>query len=173
MGIRVHKVIGYGVRGFVPPTGFLDRLNKLGEIKRSTLNRWVKKNRETIESLTGPGHHFDLDIMLMSKRLSAHGAAIFPENVGLVSYDDEFGLKDALLITPPTADPYWRRYDDIIDWLEETKSSGPRTRWEWLKYGIYPHDKGKTPASVAAVCLFLGVPNIFAQLREALYVWWS
>jgi hypothetical protein len=33
--------------------------------------------------------------------------------------------------------------------------------------------KGKPPLTIAAICCWLGVPELFKKLHETLYVYWS
>lgn len=173
MGIRVHKAIGYGIRKFKPTLAFKQRYEDFCEMSRADFNEWVVANRPAIEALIGgePKHHFELDILLCDNPKSwayMKGAS----NVNYVLFQDEFGLKDALLIRPLTSSDDWYRYDDSIDYLEEQTKDGPRVRWKFLKGSLYPNLKGEPPPSVAATCLYLGIPEVYAQLREALYVWW-
>lgn len=175
MGIRVHKAIGYGVRKFKATPAFEQRLEDFCEMGRGTFNEWVKANRRPIEALMGPDHHthFDLDILLMSENSKSRAYQKGVTNSNYVLFDAEFGYKDALLIRPLTSNPDWYRYDDSIDYCEEHTKDGPRNRWEFLNQGLHPHLKGEAPASVAAVCLYLEIPEVFPRLREALYIWWG
>jgi hypothetical protein len=175
MGIRVHKAIGYGVRKFRPTLEFNQRREDFCDMSRGDFNKWVAANRQAIESLAGgdPKRHFDLDVLLACEKSKSWAYQKGANNTNYVFLEEEFGYKDALLIRPLTSHPDWYRFDDSIDYLEEHTKDGPRNRWKFLNQGLYPYLRDGAPTNVAAVCLFLGVPEVFPQLREALYVWWS
>jgi len=175
MGIRVHKAIGYGVRKFKTTLAFEQRREDFCEMSRGTFNEWVKANRPAIEALSGGDakKHFDLDVLLSCENSKSWAYQKGANNSNYVLFEDEFGLKDALLIRPLTSHPDWYRHDDSIDYCEEHTKDGPRNRWKFLNQGLYPYLKDGAPTSVAAVCLYLEIPEVFPRLREALYVWWG
>jgi hypothetical protein len=57
------------------------------------------------------------------------------------AYDPEFGCKEVILFQPISCHD-WRRYDDMLDWIEETyfcrAESSQLDHWEPIPHGIYP-----------------------------------
>lgn len=165
MGIRVHKAVGYGMRGFKAPEDFGDR------IEAACLSREDWADRVLTDPAVAAIHSerersteaFLLRARSIDKGLY-HGAHV-------VVFDEEFGFDDAILICPPRLLPGAHRYDDLLDWLEERGECQPR--WVDLALGIYPYDKGVIPPSVTAVLSVLGILNLRASFTESLYVKWS
>lgn len=101
-------------------------------------------------------------------------------------YNPEGGIENAILFVPPTM-KQWHRVDDAIDFLEERQIIGvpqsgryaapveyePRNRFTPLTDPLYPFNRSSPPSSIAAMCHYLKVPDLFAQIHEATYVFWT
>ena len=172
MGIRVHKAIGYGVRPFQVPEGFRDLHNEAFEVTLGDFALWCVRNKDRILSFV-PETERGRRMMFTSVDLTPLNEHHFEESLGSrIVYEDEGGFEDALLIQPIAHDD-WKRMDSSIDWVEESQFHQQRPRFEFVECGLYPHDRGKPPLSVAAILLWLGLEELWPQLREALYVYWS
>lgn len=171
MGIRVTKAIGFGMRDFIPPVGWRERHTAIGEMTIGDFLPWMAKHEAAIEAFAPEEAmlrrtilSLDIDDSLgrRSDPLGHH-----------VLWDDEFGFKDALLFIPLGQARYWHRYDDDIDWSEETQEHAGENRFVSLKGSLHPHEKGLPPLSVAALALYLGVPHVWPELQESMYVTWG
>jgi hypothetical protein len=96
----------------------------------------------------------------------------------LVAYDSEMGVENAIVLIPIAYALEWRRYDDAIDYHEEVgnaliDSEHSTTRLVDLKCYLYPFLKGKPPADVYGLLLWLRQEKLAPSLTEMLYVWWS
>lgn len=174
MGIRVHKSIGYGVHPFKATEAFIDRAcNQAVDVTIGEFATWCKEHQgEILRFLPGdkPEERARRK-MFKSVDLLAINKRHFENNLSsLIAYDNE--ALDAMVLLPIAHDE-WRRHDATIDWAEESMLHGQLDRFVYLNSGLYPHDKGKIPLTVAALTLWLGIPDIWPQLREALYVYWG
>lgn len=151
MGIRIHKFIGWGLTDVqtdgeytvTDPRINAERLGDLNAYEGPTLREyrdWLDKNREK-DGFGLPRGLLD-DWWLrdekakegLDERLSGHVG-------GCIRYNPEYGLKNVLAIRPVSCDD-WERYDDMIDWIEETyfhvEDNSQYDRVEELPSGIYP-----------------------------------
>jgi len=151
MGIRPHKVAGYGVTNIkvldkevIDPRVDWERLRS-GELWDATPQEflsWMKKNRTKILELaraTGEAVQFtsfDWVVELMEQRK-------LPEPAQCIHYHHEGGgLYNVLVLTPPDMTDTWERYDDTLDWMEETHRSKGKKSWVMRirDAGIYPYN---------------------------------
>lgn len=180
VGIRVHKVIGYGLtdiqhkRGrVVDPRLNMECIDKLryprysddgGEVGALTVSRfykWIKCNRRLLAHLavregrpreSVRDHHMDEGLFLMrylrdrKKRLRGPALHEFLATKKLsfsdaVVYEDEGGLRNVMVFRPFSCVESWSRYDDILDYVEETAFCNSRSRVRELSSlcGIYPY----------------------------------
>lgn len=181
MGIRVHKVVGYGLRGFEPSPEVADRLRE-DETTIKEFITWCEEHREEILALPTRSRSAHerratlslFPIALLSLKEKDGTAATMLHDC--LAWDDEFGVKDALVILPPEYAKAWSNYNNFVDWAEESSRSvggEPADRFEHLKIGLYPNSLGDIPLSVGAVLLFHGLGDLWPKLHESLYVWWS
>lgn len=181
MGIRVHKTVGYGCRGFTPSKEVAQHLI-LDESSIRDLAKWAKKHKDEILALPvkrsvsrglSEAKMLDVSISIWEK------AKDYPTAVRYIyecrAWDDEFGIKDAILFMPPESAQSWKRYDDFIDYHEETggKAKQQFAYFKRLKCGLYPYRRGEVPLSIGAVLLYSGLGDLWPKLRESLYVWWG
>lgn len=181
MGIRVHKAVGYGLRGFEPSEEILERIQNDDTMMRR-FAVWCEEHMNEILALPVKNpksapfmfRTFVKSYQLVGEEADRTLATYVRE---CVCFDNEFGLKDAILFVPPELVGLWKHYDDFIDWAEESSrwlgSDGHVDRFEQLKIGLYPNDLGAIPLSVGAVLLYYGLGDLWPKLHEALYVYWS
>ena len=141
MGIRVHKLVGYG----------------LTDVK-------TRKHRIADDRFNPDGFATARDISEedFDARWSEEGYKQFLRRLDLVGYDKlvrdnelnnntpwsiyrafihqgEFGLPNVAVIIPPSLLKSWFRYDDIVDWVEETAAHEQMSRVVEISGGIYPY----------------------------------
>lgn len=173
MGIRVHKIIGYGTDRFVPPSDFEYRREELASRDNKEFLSWLQSNKNSIMDLycltarNKKTVEFNWKMMFLTLEEQKNDSYSFYSPSGAIKYDNEFGLEDHLLIIPIEQQRKCFRYDDLIDWLEEEHI---KPRWRWLDKGIYPRQKGELSIGVLAMCVYFGIEAIVPKLREALFV---
>lgn len=135
MGIRVHKVIGYGLTDVTGPD---DR-------------RFTRNLYDLAEELwETPWEEVLLRVAKIEKGLMCRGVSTFAyhrswwkdgvhETTPFLSYDDEFGLKNVVLFTSPLY-PSWHRHDETMDWMEETENFSQDSRVQVFQRPIYPFE---------------------------------
>lgn len=152
MGLRVNKVIGYGVQGLNPKGDPRIDWDKFRAFDRQedtardfisfiesgkaddVMHKLLLKEKP---NLKGEKYSESIDFSLMCMLLKDREEKPYPftHPSRYVKYCDECGKSDVLVLQPPFADD-WSRYDDIIDYCEE----GPESRVTPLKgTGIYPY----------------------------------
>ncbi len=170
MGNRIHKAIGYGALVKLPPFFQQDFYEKASKTSLAKFARFCTKNRAAIEA-TVPVADYRHKMFKSEIKIVATTAGGTLSDY--IKNDDEMGIEGALLLIPPSFEG-WSRYDDIIDYTEEcAKRHSPIPSFQTLYQGIYPHSLGKPPLTVAALCLWLKMPELFPRLQETLYTWWS
>lgn len=146
MGIRVNKVLGYGLTD-VKTEGYEivdERIDPLGFAMS-------RDYEEEIWSLEGFRHYWKChdheelsDRFLFEMMMRDYEAGRMrgtwrpPELCHCVEHDAEFGDPKILLITPPSMHSSWHRYDDDIDYHEETECHNQNRRYVEMPWGIYP-----------------------------------
>lgn len=119
MGIRVHKVLGWGLtdldKGYQadprvnwasPLLGHDDKMPGASEYWH-----WLEAWREA----AGDKFSFSLDWALLRHDEKRREKDLY----GCVVYEHEYGLPEVLVIRPVTKDD-WSRFDDDIDYMTET-----------------------------------------------------
>lgn len=144
MGIRVHKLLGYGltdVQSDDPGYKITDeRINTESpglNFEAPTISEyrsWLEARREQ------DGLETDLELSFL--REPEPGDPKFSLDDAVV-WNGEYGLSNVLVISPPTYQRKWSRYDDAIDYIEETYLRKPieepqANRVDVLRHGIYP-----------------------------------
>lgn len=127
---------------------------------------WLREHKAEIEKICAPKN---LGTFEFYWQCLLQDAAEAKQISRVISHDSEFGFANHIVISPLEMVKRCKRYDDLIDWLEEDGLP----RWKWLDKGIYPYQNGEMPVSVVAVCLYLGLQSLIPDLKEALYVYWS
>lgn len=162
MGIRVNKIIGYGVTDLAEKDPRVDWENlysensKLYEQDSKGFLEWCERNIDKIEELwaaENPGDSNGIDpspkeIGLSFKRWHFELLKKTLNNkkfkksrpYNWVEFDDESDDNTIVLLAPEY--PHWKRYDDIIDWVEETQLYKQKNRVVKLDHlgGIHPYN---------------------------------
>lgn len=147
MGIRVHKMIGYGINNLVEDDPRVE-INILQNFCNEELNgkdflKFIKSEKEeiieAILSEEGSQEQAELAYKFLVGWKEEKGFKKY-ENYKSVGYDDEFGLGNVLLLTPPSMAGNWSRYNDSIDWSEETQNHNQAARYQLLNHPLYPFD---------------------------------
>lgn len=139
MGIRINKVIGYGLTDVVTENGVITdpRINAdsflltgRGEDEDvAPYQDWLKQ-RLTED----PEADFDVRMDLAMLEHSDNPRDVWR----LVTYEEEYGLPHVLVVRP-AGFPEWCRYDDPIDYQEEIlRDDHPDARVTQPLGGLYP-----------------------------------
>lgn len=122
MGIRVHKVLGWGLSDLEagkknywradPRVNWDSPLLNHEGVSALDYFRWLEERRRASERKFS----FSLDWAML-----AHGGADYAKaDLGdCLTYTPEFGMPNVLVLTP-LSKPDWRRYDNDIDYTMET-----------------------------------------------------
>lgn len=150
MGIRVHKVIGYGLTDLkckrnarikdprIDPTGYLgvDCEVQEEQFTRKGYIEFLKGLRDSAPK----GERFPIEL-----ELGWWNGDHFPrlktwEPYESVKHDPEYGLPRVLLVCPPEMTENWQHYDKPIDYYEETLNHKQLNRFQLLPGGAYPYE---------------------------------
>ena len=166
MGIRVNKVIGYGVKNLKPDDPRIDwdelrhptRRERRWDKSMSSFFRWLKRKKvqERLFELNlreHPGMDKGMERWLRSdvgflientkdqmKRHSTSWLYIRGGPSACLIHDGE-GRENVMVFLQPNH-PDWHRHDDIMDYYEEHGRDGPSVRVTDLtkRGGIYPYN---------------------------------
>lgn len=144
MGIRIHKVIGYGLtdvktRGYKIADGRINRKSMLLSDEESRFDaldyfEWVKKKNE-IRKDNEDYVSLNLDGMWLSPA-EAQQEYSKVRNYHLCHWGSEYMMKNVLCLIPLSEHKNWFRFDDIMDYIE----SDGENQVKILKNGIYPYE---------------------------------
>lgn len=176
MGVRVHKVIGFATDTFASTPEHWSRFSKIGEDTVDMFAGWCREHKDDIIGVASDwsraerlGFDWDLDALVEYLHIRRDYLGRFIHGKNSLSGKGE----NILLLIPLTTTPRWNRYNDDIDWAEETQFHEQSDRLCFLERELHPYAKGRPPILLAAMLLRLGVPELWGTLREALYVYWS
>lgn len=146
MGIRVHKVLGYGLTDVVcesyrisdprinPESKFVN--DDLWDLEVEDYRDWLKEKSEGGRDDLG-----NMDYWIMKERLEDSRGRKYSMSDSFV-HQAEYGLDNVILLSPVTHTD-WRRFDDSIDYVEETymreRGETQIDRVNVLPHGIYPY----------------------------------
>jgi len=138
MGIRVHKYIGYGLAD-------LDATGE--EVRDGRVNADYLLRGMYDDTRSAAAYEVAVDAYnagMEDPRARVHTFALDKttpnwEPMDSICWRAEYGDPRVLLLAPPGYSD-WRRYDDTIDWIEETYFADPPqgNRVKILPHGIYP-----------------------------------
>lgn len=172
---RVHKAVGYAVKGFIPTENFLTRYHdceasfkdfvlwNCDDANKARVLDFAKSDASWARSLL-----LELDTESLSKKKFVED----PLSRSVV-YEDECGFDDLILFIPPINMGTWLRCDSTLDYAEETHFYECRNRYQPLDRELYPYRKSAPPLHVAAQLVYFGLEELWPILHEALYVWWG
>lgn len=153
MGIRVNKVLGYGIRDF---KGF-DTDNRVSDSVLNRIENDDKYNSENFKQYVYDylkktdwnekygniiwNFYFNEKCYKSDKKMNHFNNTLINCNsfdllYKFMIYDDEY-KSSILLFTNPLADG-WKRHDDTIDYYEEDCCVDEKVKP--IKYGIYPYN---------------------------------
>lgn len=179
MGLRVHKMVGWGTDELQikDRKDFDAQMENLWDLSTHEWLAWLTSHQAQIREIAEehfpsnipkPGSLLPMTIEILRHEVPRGVIDIDTPNY-CVSHDDEFGHENTIVICPTHMMNRCRRYNDLVDWLEESGE----VRFRYLEKGIYPFDKGMIAEDVVGLCLFLGIEDVIPKLREALYVYWG
>jgi hypothetical protein len=137
MGIRIHKVLGYGL------TDVKVKQFAIADPRFNMVDGYFSYNEDPPKNkFTTPGY---IDYMKASKDEHTRFDAILVKQNSKAqvrsgdwySYDFEMGKKGVVCFTP-LCYPDWKRYDDVIDYYEARSNMVPTVKL--LNKPIYPFD---------------------------------
>jgi hypothetical protein len=140
MGIRVHKILGWGLTDLEKDYEADPRVNWASPLlpggdKTPTAGdywSWLEKRREA----AGKKFPFSLDWAMLRHDEKLREKDLY----GCVVYEHEYGLPEVLVIRPATKDD-WSRFDDTIDYMEETypwSRGSQQNRVQVYEHGPFP-----------------------------------
>ncbi len=156
MGIRIHKVMGYGITNFKGEKDprftpkFFDNEWQEDDSTVEDLLKWALKNPKPI--LEAGGADFSMLKYMLEKgykesdivksELLAYTPEVRKQSlVSCVTYEEEFGLKNVVVFQPYNMAKNWKRYDDDIDYAEASRihvNNINKLKDCWS--GLYPHN---------------------------------
>lgn len=174
VGIKIHKSLGYGVQNFVPPSSWEETREQIAHCSLKEFGKWFEENLTLIrgdvrESTAKVDLYLFKALLLEIPKKVARGRDL----LHYVVFDNEFGLEGILQLIPPCY-LNWRRYDDTLDYYEESPNAEPSApRYVELSHGIYPFLDNETPMIVKGLATYLGIPEIIPNLKPSVYVYWG
>jgi hypothetical protein len=165
MGIRITKVLGYGVRNLktrkkgksgypeaCDPRVDTEKLQHLlyqtGDHYMPEFVSWMKDHKEEILSLharewvgtvMSSGGHDDFDFRMNVDSLSQAKCEKMSVSA-CITHQEEYGLPKVLVFRPPEF-PEWDRHDNMLDWIEAKGVPCNHSR-EIKRAGLWPYDSG-------------------------------
>ena len=141
MGIRIHRRLGYALTD-VRTDGFKvsdERINSGSWLLTHDFGPSMDAYREWLES-NATDHRFSVDLAALK-----HGDVKARGLDSCITHDAEYGLPEVLLLQPLSMLGEWSRYDDSIDYAQETYLRGDeaqQNRVEPITHcvaaGLYP-----------------------------------
>lgn len=144
MGIRVHKVIGYGLTDVKVENNKVvdERINPESPFLQSEKSRLDLEYQDYLKSLVNGDDKniaFEAELELKDVHKNWYATDSFIHEI-------EYGLPNVLCFVPASCQD-WKRYDDIIDYVEEVNNYSQdrldnTARFKNLDRGIFPYDYG-------------------------------
>lgn len=139
MGIRIHKVLGYGLTDIYYDNIADDpRFNPYGFFisEQNEKDFPIKQFYVELELITRDSSA-PFDLFLLKQQIKQKELTDFH---GVMVHDPEFGLKSVCVFIPPTEIDNWHRYDNIIDYIEACNNANGFNHVQKLSKPIYPYD---------------------------------
>lgn len=190
MGIRVHKVIGFGLTDVesdpktheirderFDPTGFLCRGVYADDYDDDAANGPPYTAEGYSQFLddrrTDPNHEVPIqDRMALNKHLDNSTLHHWYPHRSAV-YEPEFGMDNVLVIVPFWACRTYHRVDDTIDWSEETIRGATNRVVNLDRTGIHPYTSLWDPITMskAPQSALMGVRDIESEIKSGNLEW--
>lgn len=153
MGIRVHKVLGYGLTDVqaekytltdsrFDPTGIVltdDYDERWGRESFLTYLREFLSDKN-INDMHDPSWYDTFEVGLLLSQLQDESGW---EPYNFFVYSPEYGLNNIFLLIPAEMHRQWRRHDDAIDYVEEThlfRQTQELNRFVSLDTSLFPYE---------------------------------
>lgn len=140
MGIRIHKFLGWGLTDVQPKDERINwnswLLSYEGAPEPEEYLAWLEPRRD--------GVRFTLDYAHLKHLPPPDGKWNRERDLTACAvHRDEYGLPEVLALRP-LAHPDWSRFDDAIDWMEETypwsDETSQQNRVKVYDHGPWPHN---------------------------------
>jgi hypothetical protein len=141
MGIRIHRVLGYGITNLkkndprVDLKGYHDRYDEMHD--KAALVAWLEANpeRNNAISMLADGYEDNYASKFMTSQMNRMKS----KDVRWLTHCGEGGNPKVLVLTPPSQES-WFRYDDTLDYYDFGCGEDMRPRVKKLtkSTGIYP-----------------------------------
>jgi len=146
MGIRVHKMAGWGLtkwnnalrnplRTLTDKEDNLDAYFTFIESNREEIIRCLSFDTQKITDADIGERYNDSDFNTEIQLIKAEMKRRNYRNPSNFIHQDR-----NVLLFQPLSQPDWFRWDDSLDWIEEHHFHGAKNRTQILKTGIWPHD---------------------------------
>lgn len=141
MGIRVHKMIGYGLTDVkVADDGYT-----LADERINANSILLDYDTDTDAANTDAYFEFakQRDVSLSSRRMFSGNDKDIPDDDPFESvvWEPEYGLGSVLCLRPVGTRTWgWYRSDDAMDWMEESYNHDQQNRVQVFDRGIFPFD---------------------------------
>jgi hypothetical protein len=138
MGIRVHKALGYGLTDVAfdkENYEIIDGRFNPNAIKRENIvaDRFIAFLKT---KLTEDIEDFDTKILITTLENKMPLSLVWSSFV----MQTTFGGASIFLITPVEYIDEWHRYDEMIDWVEESQNYQQTNRYQLIDRPLYPYD---------------------------------
>jgi hypothetical protein len=159
MGIRINKKLGFGLD--------LREVSKICQPDMSWNNDfydymenavlWEKFKEEMLQLKTSDGFKGPSDVFFENYSLEENREK--QNFYNFVTYDDEFGDKNLILFQPITSSKDWSRYNDSIDYVEESIKPSAIPNFTQFNNTLYPYIKLMQPNPEA----FMGIETYWVS----------
>lgn len=155
MGIRISKVLGYGLTD-VKTTGKYNEI--LNDFRFNPSGYFAMHADDQEEKFTDAGFdkyldahkehpddiHNDLSILRHLREREQDGGRAPADSIRhRMIYDSEFGMPNVMVFQPPVFGSDWSRYDDIIDYYDpqqQAKDGGCGIGFTMINRALYPFE---------------------------------
>lgn len=200
MGIRIHKVLGYGITDLKTKDGNKtdkiivdERINKNGflMVDYEQREKWkVEDYLKYIIDHEKEDEYYDAEVLKgsITTRIIRRDFNKLKETVynidELVIYDWEYGMPQVVVFVPITHINDWTRYDDVIDYYDSINygTGSIENEIKILSGGIFPYssinsktNKKIIPFEIRMLCKYLKIfvdDKYIDDLEPVLYSYW-
>lgn len=155
MGIRISKVLGYGLTD-IKTTGKYNEIlddprinmkgyygnNDYGKEEKFTdagFDKYLDAHKEHPDDI-----HNDLAVLRHLRDMERDGGRASADSISRrMIYDSEFGMPNVMVFQPPVFGNDWSRYDDIIDYYDpqqQAEAGGCGIGFTMINRALYPFE---------------------------------